>query len=196
MKKEKMHLNWAGVAIELCMGRVTPQQKKQIDAHYPGPGEAANLDAWYENADMLKTVFAAENWWSVNDLDHVMGLVFANRTALDKAMTAMDFEIAGAPVTVDPEAYQLSFYAPEMVEPADQSDSVVRHGVRREAHLQLEVNIEPPFDPSLLTLSLIDYPDIGLILIDLDYNGHDDVAMTFGKETYLPPQFMHKEDYR
>jgi hypothetical protein len=37
---------------------------------------------------------------------------------------------------------------------------------------------------------LIDYPDIGLILIDLDCDGHDDVTYTFGQKTYLQPRFL------
>jgi len=193
MNKEKMHLEWSGVFIELCAGRVTREQKRQIDARCPGLEKETQFDGWYENKKMLKTVFAADNWWSVDDLDHVMGLIFADRAKLDSALTAIRFEIAGTLVTIDPNAFQLSFYAPEIMEPEGPDDRIVRHGARMDARLQLEVDFAPPFDPSLLTLSFIDYPDTGLILIDLDYDGHDDVAMSFGKKTYLPPHFIRKD---
>ena len=190
MKKEKMHIDWSGVFIELCAGRVTPKQKRQIDTHCPDLEKASQFEGWYENTKMLETVFAADNWWSVDDLDHVMGLIFIDRAELDAALTAMRFEIAGTPAAVDPNAFQLSFYAPETLEPERPVDRIVRHGARMEARLQLKVDFSPPFDPSLLTLSFIDYPETGLILIDLDYDGHDDVAMSFGKTTYLPPHFI------
>jgi len=190
MEKEKMCLKWAGVSIELCTGSVTREQKKQIDNHCPGPEKAVQFDSWYNNEEMLKAVFAAENWWSVDDLDHVMGLLFADRIELDSALATMRFEIAGRPSTVDPNAFQLSFYAPETLAPTGKGSRIVRHGARRETRLQLAVNYVPPFDPSLLTLSFIDYPGTGLILIDLDYDGHDDVEMTFGRETYLQPRFI------
>ena len=190
MNKEKMYLEWSGVFIELCVGRVTREQKRQIDGRWPDLEKAAPFDDWYENTKMLETVFAANNWWSVDDLDHVMGLIFTDRAALDSALAAMRFEFAGKPATVDPNAFQLSFYAPESMEPEGTDDRIVRHGAKMDAQLQLEVDFVPPFDPSLLTLSFIDYPDTGLILIDLDYDGHDDVAMRFEKKTYLPPQFI------
>lgn len=190
MNKEKMQLTWSGVFIELCAGRVTREQKRQIDDRCHGLAEAAQLDDWYENSNMLKTVFEVDNWWSVDDLDHVMGLIFADRAELDSAMAAIRFEIAGAPATVDANAFQLSFYAPEAIVPENTGDQIVRHGARMDAQLQLEVDFSPPFDPSLLTLSFIDYPGTGLILIDLDYDGHDDVAMHFGEKTYLPPHFI------
>jgi len=45
----------------------------------------------------------------------------------------------------------------------------------------------------LITLSFIQYPDYGYILIDLDYDGHDEVQFTFGATTYLTPQFFGKD---
>ena len=190
MNKEKMHLEWSGIFIELCAGRVTHEQKRQIDARWPELEKSTQFADWYENTILFETVFTAENWWSVDDLDHIMGLIFSDRAELDSALTAMRFEIAGTPATVDPNAFQLSFYAPESMEPQGTDDRIVRHGARMDAQLQLEADFVPPFDPSLLTLSFIDYPETGLILIDLDYDGHDDVAMRFGKKTYLPPQFI------
>lgn len=189
MKKEIMQLKWSGTFVELCMGRVNRSQKARIDSHCPD-FEKNVESGWYENAKLLKTGFDAENWWSVDDLDHVMGLVFANRTELESAMKAIRFVIEGKPSTVDPDAFQLSFYAPEEMEAVAKDERIVRHGARREARLQLTADYEPPFDPSLVTLSLIDYPDVGLILIDLDYDGHDDVDYTFGRTTYLQPRFL------
>lgn len=189
MKKETMQLQWSGTFVELCMGRVNPSQKAQIDSHCPD-FEKDVASRWYENAPLLKTGFDAENWWSVDDLDHVMGLVFANRTELEAAMKAIRFVIAGQPATVDPEGFQLSFYAPEEMAPLAKEERIVCHGARREAQLRLQADFMPPFDPSLVTLSLIDDPDIGLILIDLDCNGHDDVTYTFGQTTYLQPRFL------
>ena len=190
MPKEKMHLEWEGTFIELCTSHVTREQKRHIDTYCPGLESAARFETWYENASMLKAVFAADNWWSVDDLDHVMGLVFADRTKLDFALEALRFDVAGTPVTVDPHAIQLSFYAPEAFESVAEGDQIVRHGAKRKAHLHLDADFVAPFDPSLLTLSFIDYPETGLILIDLDYDGHDDVEMSFGEKTYLPPQFI------
>lgn len=189
MKKETMQLQWSGTFVELCMGRVNRRQKAQIDAHFSDFEKDAE-SAWYENATLLKTGFDAENWWSVDDLDHVMGLVFANRTELEAAMKAMRFVIDGKPASVDPDAFQLSFYAPENMEPPAKDERILSHGARREAQIRLHADYTPPFDPSLLTLSFIDYPDIGLILIDLDYDGYDDVAYTFGRTTYLHPRFL------
>ena len=37
--------------------------------------------------------------------------------------------------------------------------------------------------------------DMGDILIDLDYEGHDDVQFTWGETTYLEPQFLGKEHF-
>jgi hypothetical protein len=189
MKKETMQLQWSGTFVELCMGRVNRSQKARIDSHCPD-FEKNFESGWYENTQLLKTGFDVENWWSVDDLDHVMGLVFANRTELEAAMKAIRFVIAGKPSTVDPDAFQLSFYASEDMEPVAKEERVLRHGARREAQLRLTADYAPPFDPSLVTLSFIDYPDIGLILIDLDYDGFDDVAYTFGRTTYLQPRFL------
>ncbi|WP_319525880.1 hypothetical protein [uncultured Desulfosarcina sp.] len=189
MKKETMQLQWSGTFVELCMGRVNRSQKAKIDSHCPD-FEKDVESGWYENEQLLKTAFDVENWWSVDDLDHVMGLVFANRTELEAAMKAIRFVIGGKPATVDPDAFQLSFYAPEEMASPAKGERVLCHGARREAQLGLAVDFEPPFDPSLVTLSFIDYPDVGLILIDLDYDGHDDDTYTFGRTTYLQPRFI------
>jgi hypothetical protein len=189
MKKETIELQWSGTFVELCMGRVNRSQKSRIDSHCPD-FETDVESRWYENTQLLKTAFDAENWWSVDDLDHVMGLLFANRTELEAAMKAIRFLIGGKPAAVDPDAFQLSLYAPEEMEPPAENERILCHGARREAQLRLQAEYTPPFDPSLVTLSLIDYPDIGLILIDLDYDGHDDANFTFGRTTYLRPRFI------
>jgi len=189
MKKETMRLQWSGTVIELCIARVDGRHKAQIDSHCPDFTKDVE-SGWYENAQLLKAGFDAENWWSVDDLDHVMGLVFSNRTELEAAMKAIRFVIGEKPATVDPDGFQLSFYAPEEIAPLTKDERIVRHGARREAQLRLQADYTPPFDPSLVTLSFIDYPDIGLILIDLDCNGQDDVTYTFGRPTYLRPRFI------
>lgn len=190
--KKKLKLQWTGSFIELCMARVTPDQQQAMESRL------ANMDAdiesaWYTNAELLKAHFDAANWWSIDDLDHVMGLVFKNRQELDAKMAAIAFEIDGIPLTVDPDAIQLSFYAPEAIEEGSRNERILCHGARREAIVQLTADVEPPFDPSLITLSLLRYPDYGFILIDLDYDGHDDVQFTFGETTYLKPLYLGKE---
>ena len=192
MKEKRITLQWEGTFIELCMGRITRAQKDHIDAH------CADLDKdaqslWYDNAELLKSLFDADNWWSVDDLDHAMGLVFADRSALETKLAKIAFEIDGIPVTIDPETLQLSFYDPEAIDSIDQDERVVCHGTRRQAVLHLQADFEPPFDPSLITLSFLHYPDYGYILIDLDYDGHDDVQFTMGETTYLNPRFFGKD---
>lgn len=194
MKKKRMTLQWKGTFIELCMGRITPAQKDLIDAH----GTDLSQDAqtlWYGNAQLFKSVFNADNWWSVNDLDHAMGLVFSDRSILDRKLAVIGIEIEGTPVTIDPEALQLSFYSPESMDTLEADDRVVCHGTRRQAALHLQAEVEPPFDPSLITLSFLHYADYGYILIDLDYEGHDDVQFTWGETTFLAPRFVGKEHF-
>jgi len=194
MKKKRLVLQWEGTFIELCMGRINRVKKDQIDAH------CTNLDddiqsSWYDNTELFKTLFGVANWWSVDDLDHAMGLVFTDRSVLEKKLTQMAFEIDGTPAAIDPDAPQLSFYAPEPIDPLDKDELVVCHGARQDAMLQLETNFEPPFDPSLITLSFLHYPDYGYILIDLDYDGHDDIQFNFRETTYLRPRFYGKDHF-
>jgi hypothetical protein len=61
--------------------------------------------------------------------------------------------------------------------------------------LHLDADFVPPFDPSLITLSFLHYPDFGYILIDLDYDGHDDVQFNLGETTYLKPRFVGKDHF-
>jgi hypothetical protein len=194
MKKVRLALQWEGTFIELCLGRVTPAQKERIDRHC----KELNPDVqslWYENTKLLKSVFDADNWWSVDDLDHAMGLVFADRPELDRKLAGIALEIDGSPASIDPEALQLSFYIPESVGPLARDERVACHGIRRQAVLRLEAEVEPDFDPSLITLSFLHYPDVGTILIDLDVDGHDDVNFTWGETTYLEPRFVGKEHF-
>lgn len=194
MKKKKFSVRWAGTFIELCMGRINGLKKSQIDARCTDLEDDIQ-SSWYDNTLLFKGVFGADNWWSVDDLDHAMGLVFADRTALDNQLSKMAFDIDGTPATIDPEALQLSFYVPEAIDPLDKDEWIVCHGVRRDAMLHLDAELSPPFDPSLITLSFLHYPDYGYILIDLDYNGHDDVQFNFGETTYLSPQFFGKDHF-
>ena len=194
MKKKKFSLRWAGTFIELCMGRINGLKKSQIDARCTDLEDDIQ-SSWYDNTLLFKGVFGADNWWSVDDLDHAMGLVFADRSALDNQLSKMAFDIDGTPATIDPEALQLSFYVPEAIDPLDKDEWVVCHGARQDAMLHLDADLSPPFDPSLITLSFLHYPDYGYILIDLDYNGHDDVQFNFGETTYLSPQFFGKDHY-
>lgn len=194
MQQAKMALQWEGMFIELCIGRITQAQKSQVDFC------RTDLDRdvqtlWYDNTTLLKTLFDADNWWSVDDLDHAMGLVFADRSTLDAALAKIVLVIDGTPVTVDPDGLQLSFYAPEAIAPLQEDEQVVCHGTQRQAVLRLEADFEPPFDPSLITLSFLHYPDYGTILIDLDYDGHDHVQFTFGDTTYLKPRFFRKDHF-
>lgn len=192
--KKKASLHWSGTFIELCMGGVTHAQKEALEARWEEPNVDL-LSAWYENTALLQSLFDAENWWSVNDVDHAMGFVFDDRSSLDEKIRSLVCEIDGSPASVDPEAFQLSFYAPEPVAGLlEKDDLVIRHGSLRQANLHLQAEIEPPFDPSLVTLSFLKYPDIGLILIDLDVDGHDDVTFTWGETTYLKPRFLGKDE--
>jgi hypothetical protein len=38
------------------------------------------------------------------------------------------------------------------------------------------------------------YGGYGNILIDVDYDGYDDVHMSFGHTTYLEPRFLGKDE--
>lgn len=194
MKKKKLSLRWAGAVIELCMGRITMENKGQIDTRCTGLDDDIQ-SSWYDNTELFKGVFGTDNWWSVDDLDHAMGLVFADRSAIDTHLSKMAFEIDGTPATIDPEALQLSFYAPEDIDPLDNDEWIVCHGARRDAILHLGAKFVPPFDPSLITLSFLHYPDFGYILIDLDYDGHDDVQFNLGETTYLKPRFFGKDHF-
>lgn len=194
MPKKRFTLQWAGTFIELCMGRITAAHKDRLDT---GVSDADNDVAarWYENTALLKSLFDADNWWSVDDLDHALGLVFKDRPDLEAKLSKISCEIDGTPVTIDPEVLQLSFYAPEAIDPLAEGERIVCHGSRREAVMHFQAEITPPFDPSLITLSFLHYPDYGYILIDLDYDGHDDVQFTWGEILYLKPRFFGKDHF-
>ncbi len=194
MQKEKMQiqLQWPGVLIELCLNRINGAQRQQIQAHCLGAGKDVRR-LWYNDLPFLRKHFNVDNWWSLDDLDRVMGLLFSDRADLERRLSALSLEIDSSPKTVDPEALQLSFYAPEALAPIDRGGVVLCHGVLREAVLELNVDSEPPFDPSLITLSFLHYHDYGYILIDIDYDGHDDIQFTLGDTTYLKPRFLGKE---
>lgn len=194
MKKRQVTLQWTGTFIELCLGRITPAQKDHIDAHCTDLSQNVQ-SLWYDNTDLLQSVFQADNWWSVDNLDHAMGLIFPDRSILDKELAAISVEIDGTPVSIDPEALQLSFYAPEAIDLLEKDDRVVCHGTRRQAVMQLQAEFAPPLDPSAVTLSFLHYAGYGYILIDLDVDGHDDVNFTWGKTTYLEPRFVGKEHF-
>jgi hypothetical protein len=194
MQTQRMTLKWEGTFIELCMSRINADQKATIDARC-NRFESDVRSLWYNNTALLKSLFDADNWWSVDSLDHAMGLVFTDRRVLEKKMSAIAFQIDGKPVTVEPEALQRSIYAPESLEPLRQDDRLICHGTLREAVLSLQVDFEAPFDPTLITLSFLRYPSYGYLLIDLDYDGHDDIEFTWGATTYLKPRFWGKELY-
>lgn len=194
MNKKRLSLQWEGTFIELCMGRITRSGKNRIDS--PDTGMDRDVQSlWYDNTKLLKSLFDADNWWSVDDLDHAMGLVFTDRPTIEKKLETIAFEIDGTPVSIDPEALQLSFYAPEAIDPLDGDELAICHGARRKAILRLQADFEPPFDPSLITLSFLHYPDYGYILIDLDYDGHDDAQLSLGETTYLKPRFFGKDHF-
>lgn len=193
MKTKPLSLKWQGTFIELCMNRVTHAQKSRIDAALTD-SEQKIESAWYDNVFLLKSLFSADNWWSVDNLDHSMGLVFADRAFLDKKLSSIRYTLDGTPITVDPDSLQLSFYAPEPIDASLAStDQILCHGTLRQAEMQLEVDVQPPFDPTCLTLSFLHYPNYGFILIDMDYDGHDDVQFTWGTTEYLKPRFFEKD---
>ncbi|HSO20206.1 MAG TPA: hypothetical protein VLT88_12140 [Desulfosarcina sp.] len=187
--RNKLTLQWSGTFIELCMGRITPDQRRVISDRCLN-AQTDIRSSWYLNTKLLERHFGTSNWWALDDLDHVMGLVFEDRADLAARLASIAYGIDGMPVTVDPEMIQLSVYAPEPIDKDGAEASTLCHGARRQAELALTVDVEPPFDPSLITLSLLDYPDVGLILIDLDYDGHDDIQFAFGESTYLQPRFL------
>jgi hypothetical protein len=195
MKTKPLSLRWKGTFIELCMNRVSQAQKDRIESLVADAEKTAD-SAWYENVFVLKSLFGADNWWSIDDLDHCLGLVFADRPTLDNRLSTIRYTIDGVPVTVDPDALQLSFYAPEIIEaPLAETDQILCHGALRQAQMRLDVDIEPPFDPSRLTLSYINYPEYGYVLIDMDYDGHDDVQFSWGETDYLKPRFFEKDHF-
>lgn len=194
MKKPRLGLTWTGLFIELCLGRITREQKKEIDARCPDLQNDFQRE-WYDNTRFLKRHFSVDNWWSIDDLDHAMGLVFTDRPDLHKRLATMTVAIDETPATIDPASVQLRFYAPETLPPTDTDQLIIYHGARRDVSLHLSTEFAPPFDPSLITLSLIQYPYYGTILIDLDYDGYDDVAYRFGETTYLKPRILEKEAF-
>ena len=195
MKTKPLSIRWQGTFIELCMHRVAGEEKARIDATLTDSDEKLE-SAWYENSFLLKSLFGAANWWSVDDLDHSMGLVFSDRSLLDSGLSTIRYTLAGVPVTVDPDALQLSFYTPEAVEgPFAATDRILCHGTRRQAQMGLDADIQPPFDPSRFTLSFLYYPGYGYILIDFDYDGHDDVHFNWGELSYLKPRFFEKDHF-
>ena len=177
----------------MCLNRVSQAQKARIDAALTD--SATTLEsAWYDNVFLLKSLFGADNWWSADNIDHSMGFVFSDRSFLDNRLSTIRYTLAGSPVTVDPDALQLSFYAPEPIEaPLAKTDQIICHGALREAEMQLDVDLEQPFDPTCFTLSFLQYPDYGYILIDLDYDGYDEIQFTWGKTKYLKPHFFEKD---
>jgi hypothetical protein len=193
MKTKPLSVRWQGRFIELCLNRVTQAEKTRIDAAL-ADSEKKLESAWYDNVFLLKSLFSADNWWSVDNLDHSMGLVFADRSFLDNNLSSIRYTNADVPVTVDPDALQMSFYAPEPIDaPLAATDQILCHGTLRQAEIRLDVDVQPPFDPTRFTLSFLHYPDYGYILIDFDYDGHDDVQFTWGKTEYLKPRFLGKD---
>ncbi|BBO93021.1 hypothetical protein [Desulfosarcina ovata] len=194
MPNKTLSLQWKGTFIELCLGRVNRQQREALESR------GLDLDrdigsTWYDNTDLLESVFNAENWWSIDDLDHAMGLVFQDRATLDRQLSQITYTIDAQSVSVDPDALQISVYAPETLDPLDAHERIVCHGTRRRAVLHLEVEFSPPFDPSLITLSLLRYPDIGYILIDIDYDGDDEARFTWGETEYIQPRFYRRDHF-
>jgi hypothetical protein len=151
MKTKPLSVRWQGTFIELCLNRISQTEKARIDAVLTDSEKIAE-SAWYDNQFLLKSLFGADNWWSVDNIDHSMGLVFSDRSLLDSKLSTIRYTLAGAAVTVDPDALQLSFYAPEPIEaPLAATDQILCHGTLRQVEMQLDVDIEPPFDPSLMS---------------------------------------------
>ena len=194
MQKKRLVLRFKGMFIEMCMARVTHAQKKQIVSHCGTQGRHIQ-SRWYDNKALLAKFFNADNWWSIDDMDHAMGLVFSNRSAVETQLSAIVVEIDCEPVSFDPKCFKLQYFAPEALYPLDEDQCVLCHGFRRQAELQLLVDIAPPFDPSLISLSFLKYPGYGNILIDLDYDGHDDFDFNWGETTYLNPRFLNKDPF-
>ena len=177
------------------MCRVSQVEKARIDAALADAGQNVK-SAWYDNDFLLRSLFGAKNWWSVDNVDHSMGFVFASRSHINNGLASIAYTLAGVPVTVDPEALQLSFYAPEPIEePLAETDQILCHGTFCQAEMKLSVDIQPPFDPTRLTLSFLHNPDFGHILIDIDYDGHDDIQLTWGQTEYLTPRFLGKDHF-
>jgi hypothetical protein len=192
LNTNQMSLRWHGTAIEICMGRITAAQKRTIEARCAPLGKDLR-SGWYDNTELFRSVWRVDNWWSVDDVDHVMGPVFEKQSRILRDLSAISIEVDGAPTTIDPESVDLRFYAPETVKPTEDDGLIVFHGARREATVTLQANCRQPFDSSLLTLSFMQYEGYGNILIDMDYDGYDDVHFSFGQTTYLQPRFLEKD---
>ena len=191
--KTTVSLQGKGTFIEYCVGRIHGGRKNALDRHDLDASSDLRSD-WYENTRLLQSVFRQDHWWAVDDLEHAMGFVFDDRNSLESHLSHMVCKIDGAAVQIDPNEFQMSFYAPEPLPPIGKEDLAVCHGCLRQATLSLDAEIDPPVDPSLITLSFIDYPGVGLILIDMDIDGHDDLEFEWGETTYLQPRFLGKDE--
>ena len=194
MPKKTFSLEIKGTFIELCLTRVSTTQIDRAAALGVdiGNGDPAS---WYANDHVLNSVFNAENWWALDDLDHTMGLLFKDRRALEAKLATIGVIIDNRRVTIDPDALQLSVYALETIPDLAEGESILRHGARREATLHLDAEFTPPFDPELITLSMIRYPGVGLVLIDLDYDGYDELNFTWGETDYIQPRLIGKDAF-
>jgi hypothetical protein len=187
--KTTISLEWSGTFIEHCKGRINRTQGKLLEKHQQDL--KTNFESgWYENTQLLQSIFKQDNWWAVDDLDHAMGFVFHDRPAMERELSGITCKIDGTVAKIDPEEFNLSFYAPEPMPPLEKHDQVVCHGCLRQAKMSLPAEIEGPLDPSMITLSFINFSDIGLVLIDMDIDGHDELEFTWGETTYLQPRFL------
>jgi hypothetical protein len=114
MKKKQMTLQWAGTFIELCMGRITPSQKDHIDTHCTDLSQDLQ-SLWYDNSDLLNRFSKRTTGGPLMIWIMPWGWFFPTGPLLDKRLATIGFEIEGTPATIDPEALQLSFYAPEAI---------------------------------------------------------------------------------
>jgi hypothetical protein len=191
--KTAISLQWEGIFIEYCVGRIHGARKNALESI--NWDSAVDLQSvWYENTRLLQSIFEEDHWWAVDDLEHAMGFVFDDRSSLETHLSDIVCKVDGSTVNIDPNEFQMSFYAPEPLPPIGSEDIAVCHGCLRQATMSLRVELDPPVDPSRITLSFINYPDIGLILIDMDIDGHDELEFDWGETTYLQPRFLGKDE--
>ncbi len=188
MSKKELNLSLHGKSIELCIGRIHAEQKRKIDAFCLKNNILPEV-AWYEDKKTMHSILAVDNWWSVNQLDHAVGLLFTDKDEIKTALKSLEIAFDGTNSKSDTAQLHMEFYLPEKINAPDNNEIVVSHGAVRNGHLRLKAESEHGFDPSMIRFSFLHYKDYGYILIDMEYDGFDDIEYSFTDESFLAPTF-------
>lgn len=189
MDEKELIITLHGKSIELCIGIIKSEQEKRLDT-FCRQSNLSSEKAWYENREAMKTIMNVENWWSVNQIDHAVGFLFSDKDDIKTALATLNITVDGNPVKSSPNQILTGFYLPEKIDSTGKDQRIVVHGALRTGHLTLRATPEKEFDPSLLQLNFLYYEDYGYILIDMDYDGFDEVEYHFSGESFLELEFM------